>query len=105
MTEQTVSAESPAAGVAAASATRARQGWKAWHTVVGLCGAAVFISYIDRTNISVASIPMKEQFGWTETTKGFVLSSFFFGYMLLQVASGTLANKYGGKIILGVAVL
>jgi ACS family sodium-dependent inorganic phosphate cotransporter len=48
---------------------------------------------------------MKEQFGWTETTKGFVLSSFFVGYLLLQVVSGTLANRYGGKIVLGVAVL
>ena len=77
----------------------------AWFTVVLLCSAAVFIAYIDRTNISVASIAMKEQFRWTETTKGFVLSSFFIGYLILQIASGTLANKYGGKIVLGVAVI
>ena len=48
---------------------------------------------------------MKDEFKWTETTKGFVLSSFFVGYILLQVASGILANKYGGKVVLGVAVL
>jgi len=83
----------------------ARPRWRSWHTVVLLCCAATFISYIDRTNISVASIAMKEQFAWTETTKGFVLSSFFIGYMLLQVVSGTLANKYGGKLVLGIAVL
>jgi hypothetical protein len=34
-----------------------------------LCGAAVFISYIDRTNISVAAIPMQTQFGWTRILK------------------------------------
>ncbi len=79
--------------------------WPAYYTVVALCFAAVFISYLDRTNISVASIPMKEQFGWTETTKGVVLSSFFIGYILLQVVSGTLANRYGGKLVLGVAVV
>jgi MFS transporter, ACS family, solute carrier family 17 (sodium-dependent inorganic phosphate cotransporter), other len=79
--------------------------WKSWHTVVFLCSAAVFISYIDRTNISVAAIPMKDEFAWTETTKGFVLSSFFIGYILLQVVSGTLANRYGGKVVLGVAVV
>ena len=105
MTEPTVAAGSPAAHVPPSSATAVRSGWQAWHTVVFLCCAAVFISYIDRTNISVASIPMKEQFGWTETTKGFVLSSFFVGYLLLQVVSGTLANRYGGKVVLGVAVL
>ena len=79
--------------------------WPRHYTVVTMCFAAVFISYIDRTNISVAAIAMKEQFGWTETVKGLVLSSFFIGYLLLQVVSGWLANKYGGKILLGVAVV
>src|SRR5574338_56548 len=105
MSERLVSAGSSVADAAPAPAVVARLRWKPWHSVVVLCTAAVFISYIDRTNISVAAIPMKEQFGWTETTKGFVLSSFFIGYLLLQVASGTLANRYGGKIVLGVAVL
>ncbi len=88
----------------AVATTESAQKW-IWYTVVGLCTAAVFISYIDRTNISVASIAMQEQFKWSETTKGVVLSSFFVGYILLQVYSGTLANKYGGKIVLGIAVL
>ena len=79
--------------------------WPAWYTVVLLCFAAVFISYIDRTNISVASIAMQAQFGWSETTKGFVLSSFFVGYILLQVVSGSLASRYGGKLLLGLAVI
>jgi MFS transporter, ACS family, solute carrier family 17 (sodium-dependent inorganic phosphate cotransporter), other len=79
--------------------------WPAWYTVVLLCFAAAFISYIDRTNISVASIAMQEQFGWNETTKGLVLSSFFVGYILLQVVSGSLANRYGGKLVLGIAVI
>lgn len=84
------------------TATRA---WPAWYTVVLLCGAAVFISYIDRTNISVAAIAMQEQFKWTETTKGYVLSSFFVGYILMMVVSGALANRFGGKIVLGFALL
>lgn len=79
--------------------------WSHYQTVVLLCFAAVFISYLDRTNISVASIAMQEEFAWTETTKGIVLSSFFAGYLVLQVASGTLANRYGGKLVLGVAVV
>jgi MFS transporter, ACS family, solute carrier family 17 (sodium-dependent inorganic phosphate cotransporter), other len=79
--------------------------WPAWYTVVLLCAASIFIAYLDRTNISVASIPMQEEFRWTETQKGVVLSSFFVGYLVLQIASGTLANKYGGKIVLGAAVL
>ena len=104
MSERAVSAGS-VAGVTPAPTTAIRFGWKSWHSVVFLCCAAAFISYIDRTNISVASIPMKDQFGWTETTKGLVLSSFFVGYLMLQVVSGTLANRYGGKVVLGIAVL
>jgi MFS transporter, ACS family, solute carrier family 17 (sodium-dependent inorganic phosphate cotransporter), other len=77
----------------------------AWRTVVPLCGAAVLISYIDRTNISVAAIPMQAEFGWTETAKGWVLSSFFVGYLTFMTASGALANRYGGKLVLGAAVL
>ena len=87
----------------APAVTNAR--WPAAYTVVLLCFAAVFISYIDRSNISVASIAMKDEFGWSETTKGFVLSSFFVGYILLQVVSATLANKYGGWMLLGGAVI
>ena len=48
---------------------------------------------------------MKVQFGWTETQKGLVLSSFFIGYILLMVASASLANRYGGRLVLGVAVI
>lgn len=85
--------------------TNHRARWPAYYTVVLLLCAAAFISYIDRTNISVGAIAMKAQFGWTEAQKGLVLSSFFIGYIVLMVASGTLANRYGGKLVLGVAVV
>jgi ACS family sodium-dependent inorganic phosphate cotransporter len=73
--------------------------------VVAMCFLAVFVCYIDRVNISVAALAMQERFGWSETTKGFVLSSFFIGYLLFQVPSGYLANRYGGKRVLGGAVV
>ncbi|MGR9090845.1 MAG: ACS family MFS transporter [Gammaproteobacteria bacterium] len=79
--------------------------WPRRYTVVGLCFLAVFVCYIDRVNISVAALAMQEEFGWSETTKGYVLSSFFIGYMLFMVPSGWIANRVGGKIVLGLAVL
>lgn len=81
------------------------QSWPAYYTVVLLLCAASFISYIDRTNISVGAIAMKAQFDWSATEEGFVLSAFFVGYLLMMAASGALANRYGGKIVLGLAVL
>ena len=80
-------------------------GWQRRYTIVTLCTCAVFVCYIDRVNISVAVIAMQEAFGWSETKKGWVLSSFFVGYMLFMAPSGWLANRIGGKIVLGSAVL
>mgnify|MGYP003676273814 CR=1 FL=1 len=79
--------------------------WPRRYTVVGLCFLAVFVCYIDRVNISVAALAMQEEFGWNETTKGYVLSSFFIGYMLFMAPSGWIANRIGGRIVLGLAVL
>lgn len=78
--------------------------WQKRYELLALCFCAAFICYIDRVNISVAAIAMQETLGWSETTKGYVLSSFFIGYMLLQAPAGYLASRYGGKIVLGVAV-
>src|ERR1700680_1492701 len=77
----------------------------AYNALVLLLCTAVFISYIDRTNISVGAIAMQAQLGWHETPKGLVLSSFYIGYMLMMLASGALANRYGGKVVLGLAVV
>ena len=73
--------------------------------VVGMCFAAVFVCYIDRVNISVAAIAMQAEFGWSDTTKGLVLSSFFVGYMLTMAVSGWLADRFGGKLVLGISVI
>jgi ACS family sodium-dependent inorganic phosphate cotransporter len=74
------------------------------YLLIGLCFCATLICYIDRVIISVAAIAMQDTYGWSETTKGFVLSSFFIGYMLFQIPGGYLANRFGGKVVLGVAV-
>ncbi len=81
------------------------KGWQTRYTMVCLCAAATFICYIDRVNISVAIIPMAEEFGWDQATRGLVLSAFFVGYLLTQIAGGWLADRLGGKLVLGIGVL
>ena len=75
------------------------------HVLIAMCAIATFICYIDRINISVAIIPMAEEFGWDRSTQGLVLSSFFAGYLLTQIAGGWLADRFGGKLVLGLGVL
>lgn len=75
------------------------------HLLVSLLMLSVFICYIDRVNMSVAIIPMAEEFGWGPAMQGSVLSSFFVGYLLLQIPGGTLADRFGGKVVLGLGVV
>lgn len=46
---------------------------------------------------------MADDLHWTQTEKGFVLSSFFCGYFLSGVPGGYLADRFGGKRVLTVA--
>ena len=80
-------------------------GWSRRQVLVALCFLASFIAYTDRVNISVAAVAMQEDLGWSQTQKGLVLSSFFVGYMLFMYASGALAKRYGGRNVLGWAVV
>jgi len=72
--------------------------------VVAFIFLGCVIAYTDRVNISVAAVAMKEQFGWSQTEKGFVLAAFFFGYLLFMFMAGLLANRFGGKRVIGYSV-
>ncbi len=89
----------------ATNSSTKNNGWQRRHTVVLASVVALFIAYIDRVNISVAAIAMQESLGWSETEKGFVLSSFFIGYMAAQIIGGILADKFGGKRVLGASLI
>ncbi|EFJ45872.1 hypothetical protein VOLCADRAFT_105756 [Volvox carteri f. nagariensis] len=80
-------------------------GWRKRWTVVGLCFVAFVLCNLDRVNMSIAILPMAEQFGWSTTTMGLVQSSFFWGYLLTQILGGVLADRWGGKSVLGFGVL
>eukprot|EP01063_Lacrimia_lanifica_P009914 TRINITY_DN16744_c0_g1_i3.p1 TRINITY_DN16744_c0_g1~~TRINITY_DN16744_c0_g1_i3.p1 ORF type:complete len:491 (+),score=108.04 TRINITY_DN16744_c0_g1_i3:121-1473(+) len=66
---------------------------------------AAMLCYIDRTNMSVAMIPAAEQHGWTKAEQGVIFSAFFIGYGCTQVLGGLLAGRFGGPIIVTVAVV
>lgn len=40
------------------------------------------------------------EFDWSSSTQGLILSSFYWGYILPQIAAGRLADKFGPKYLL-----
>lgn len=79
--------------------------WPRRWTIVGLCCAAFMLCNMDRVNMSIAILPMSEQFQWDSQIKGLVQSSFFWGYLLTQVIGGIWADRIGGKKVLGFGVI
>jgi len=45
------------------------------------------------------------EFDWDLKTQGLVLGTFFYGYIAVQVPSGMLAERFGGKHVLGLGLL
>lgn len=41
---------------------------------------------------------------WSEKDQGYVLSAFFWGYMCSQIIGGYLADRYGGRLVIGFAI-
>lgn len=74
----------------------------------------LFNVYALRVNLSVAIVAMTEirtvthangsttneqYFPWDSIQKGYVLSSFFYGYLCTQVIGGIIAQKIGGSLV------
>lgn len=74
-------------------------------TLVLLATAVSFICSIDRAAMSVAILPMSEQFHWDDSTKGVVSSAFFAGYMITNLCGGFLATRYSAKTVLASGVV
>lgn len=77
---------------------------KRW-IIVLLCFFAFLLCNMDRVNMSIAILPMSAEFQWDHTTVGLVQSSFFWGYLLTQIAGGIWADSIGGKQVLGFGVI
>jgi sugar phosphate permease len=60
------------------------------------------ITYMDRSNISVAQPEIAKQFGLSKTAMGFVLAAFTWAYALGQVPSGWFGDRFGPKRVLTV---
>ncbi|XP_066152459.1 sialin-like [Euwallacea fornicatus] len=95
--------------------------WKHRRYIVALMAFfGFFNAYTLRGNLSIAIVAMtsngsktlengtiistEPEFDWSSETRGYILSSFFYGYITTQLLGGYFAKKYGGKIIFGTGI-
>ena len=63
------------------------------------------VAYLDRSNITVAGPTMMAALHVSKTQFGFVLAAFTFGYALMQIPGGWLADRIGSRPLLIAALL
>jgi sugar phosphate permease len=68
--------------------------------VLFLISLMYLITYMDRTNISVAAPAMAEEFGLSKTEFGIVFSAFLWAYSIGQIPGGWLADRFGPRRVL-----
>lgn len=63
------------------------------------------VNFIDRSAISFVINPLKEEFHFTDTQFGMILSAFGMGYILLTVLGGYLVDLWGARRVWPVAAV
>ncbi|PNH05045.1 putative anion transporter 4, chloroplastic [Tetrabaena socialis] len=92
------SAATPAAPLAGGPAPAAAP--STFLTVLVPTALALLLCNMDRICLSVAIMPMAQEFGWPASLQGVIQSAFLWGYMATQLAGGSLADRHGGKLVL-----
>eukprot|EP01112_Ceratiomyxa_fruticulosa_P017905 TRINITY_DN5659_c0_g1_i1.p1 TRINITY_DN5659_c0_g1~~TRINITY_DN5659_c0_g1_i1.p1 ORF type:complete len:493 (-),score=60.14 TRINITY_DN5659_c0_g1_i1:52-1530(-) len=69
-----------------------------------LFGLCFVISYIDRSVLSIAIIPLTEELHYSSTQKGFILGAFYYGYISTQIVAGIASKRFGSHKVLGTMV-
>ena len=63
------------------------------------------VNFIDRSAISFVIDPLKQEFHFTDTQFGMILSAFAIGYVLLTAFGGWLVDTHGARLIWPIAAI
>ncbi|CAD7015103.1 unnamed protein product [Ceratitis capitata] len=73
----------------------------------------ITVAYLGRLNISVAIVAMTnaastnpnfQEFDWTEKEKNYIISCFYWTYVVAQFPGGYLSRRFGAKILTGICL-
>ena len=73
------------------------------YRIVAILWLLQFVNYIDRTSIALAGPTMMKGLHMNPATFGLVLAAFTLGYAFMQIPGGSLADRFGAKIMLIIA--
>ncbi|MBU6402721.1 MAG: MFS transporter, partial [Verrucomicrobia bacterium] len=73
-----------------------------WLRILPVAFVMYTISYVDRTNISLALEPMKSALGMDSELAGLATGIFFFGYVSLQIPGGHFAHRWSAKWLISI---
>ena len=73
--------------------------------IAGLIFFITLINFIDRSAISFVITPLKEEFHFTDTQFGVILSAFGLGYIVLTVLGGWLVDLWGARKVWPLAAI
>ncbi|HYM10293.1 MAG TPA: MFS transporter, partial [Bryobacterales bacterium] len=89
---------------AAAAPRRAAFSSAQWVLIALMVGLSA-LSYFDRTIISIAGPTIMKEFHISETAMGTVYSAFLLSYTVLMSVGGTLADRFGARMVLTIGGL
>src|ERR1700693_2330993 len=63
------------------------------------------ISFLDRTNISIAGLQISSEYGLGNQRLGWIFSAFLIGYAGFQVPAGWLTSRFGPRLVITLGVV
>jgi sugar phosphate permease len=83
---------------------RGKKGWKVRYGVLALIWLGWLISFLDRMVMSISLPFIGAEMKINASTQGLIISAFFAGYALFQIPGGMLADRFGSRKVMGVAI-
>jgi MFS transporter, ACS family, glucarate transporter len=63
------------------------------------------ISFMDRTNVSIAGLQISSEYGLGNQRLGWIFSAFLIGYAGFQIPAGWLATRFGPRLVITLGVV
>lgn len=78
--------------------------WKVRYSIISLIWLGWLFSFLDRMVISISLPFIGNEFNLDATAQGTILSAFFAGYALFQIPGGLLADRFGFRKVMSLAI-